>query len=83
MSGLKDVILTLQERGLIMHAIMLCESLMNETNENLCQLPGYTLVSNNKADGQGGGVVIYIMDSMSFSRRPDLDVNVSKNCGAL
>ena len=69
-SELKDMVVT--------HAIMLCVTLLNEAHESLCRLPGYTLVSNNRTDGRGEGVAIYIMDSLTFSRRPDLEVYVSK-----
>ena len=42
-------------------------------NEELYVLPGYTLVKRNRKSGKGGGVAIFIKNSVNFKRRIDLE----------
>jgi len=72
---LKTMISELDNLGINMDFIMLCETFLNETNMNIYQIAGYQFVCNNRLRGKGGGVAMYIKDKFHVVQRTDLTVN--------
>ena len=66
------------EHKIVVHSIILCETYLNDKNMNHCSIPGYNVTMKNRNVGKGGGVAIYIIDSLTFTRREDLMVNVDR-----
>ena len=49
-------------------------------NKELFEIPGYTFVTRNREEGHGGGVAIYLKDSIKWERRFDLENSVESIC---
>ena len=45
-------------------------------NDSLIQLPGYNVLRQIKKYQRGGGIIIFVQESLSFKRREDLDINL-------
>jgi len=80
---LKDIIYTLKEKHIIVHFILLCETYLNDTNQPLCKIENYNLVCRNRQDRKGGGIAIYVHNSLSYSIRDDLCINIEKEFESL
>ena len=44
-----------------------------ENIDELYEIPGYKFINRHRTDGRGGGVAIYVKDSIKFERRFDLE----------
>ena len=44
-------------------------------NDSLIQLPGYNVLHQIRKNRRGGGISIFVHESLSFKRRQDLDIN--------
>ncbi len=56
--------------------ILLCETFLNDRNQNLYAIEGYNLETRNRAMNSRGGVAIYIRSDISYKRRNDLELNI-------
>ena len=74
---LKLIISEIHKIKIRVHFILLCETFLNNNSQALCNIDSYNLVCKNR-DSKGGGVAIYVHDSLNFKERPDLSVNVQK-----
>jgi len=51
-----------------------CETFLNDKTEiNTISISGYSIVRRDRAISAGGGIIVYIKDSISFVRRHDLE----------
>jgi hypothetical protein len=54
--------------------IFLTETWFNQYNYNLYGISGYTSVHNYRQTRRGGGVALYIKDTIKYKCRPELDI---------
>ena len=83
LDDLRNLISTLYEKKIIVDFIMLCETFLNDSNMQLCQIDGYNLVCKNRINGKRGGVAIYVRDNLIYKLRPDLVVNIDNELESL
>ena len=69
---LKTMISELQDVGIHVDFIMICETFLNDTNMYTVPIDGYQFACNNRIHGRGGGVAIYIANKYPFQIRNDL-----------
>ena len=55
-------------------AILLCETILNDKNHGLINVPGYTFISGHRKHHRQGGVGIYIKNTIHFIIRDDLSM---------
>ena len=67
----------LQESGVIIHALGLCETFLNVNLANTVQLENYVLVNDCRVNRVGGGTVILVHDSVKLIDRILMDFNES------
>ncbi len=72
--NLKLLLSSLTEQNIHLDFILLCETFLTEINVNMYQLPGYTFVYKNRNSTKGGGVEIYVKDTIKFKPRDDIAV---------
>jgi hypothetical protein len=53
----------LEKSGLDIDFVLLCETFLNDMNEDMFSITGYNFVCKNREKGKGGGVAIYIKSS--------------------
>ena len=73
--NLRDMIADLQEKQILIHFILLCETFLTDVNCTMFPIPGYTFVCNNRTRSKEGGVALYIHDSFHYNLRADLTIN--------
>lgn len=73
---LKEIIASLREKGTIVHFILLCETFLNDQNMSYMNLDGYNLVCKNRKVGMRGGIAMYILNSLPYVTREDLEINI-------
>jgi exonuclease III len=56
--------------------IMICESFLTDVNQNLFNIPGYSLVTKNRMTKRRGGIALYVKNGYNFKLRNDIGVNV-------
>ena len=61
--------------GLAIDFIMICETFLNDANMYMFPIPGYNFACNNRLHVKGGGVALYIRDTLNITPRKDLTVN--------
>ena len=52
----------------------------SEIDYTCFQIPGYTLLNENRTVSTGGGVALYVRSGYSFSIRNDLKIDSIENC---
>jgi len=52
--------------------ILLCETFLNDKNQNLYQLIGYQFISKPRVNKACGGVAIYVKNELNFKMRNDI-----------
>ena len=57
------------------NVIGISETWLTDNNINEYNMDGYSMVYNNRQRGRGGGVLLYINNSLNFKERLDLDIN--------
>ena len=72
---LQTMISELNDIGIDIDFIMICETFLNDANKNTVPIAGYQFVCNNRIRGRGGGVAMYIADKFPFLVRNDLTLN--------
>ena len=56
-----------------MDILLLCETFLTKRTHKLINIPGYTLLSNNREKSKGDGRAILIKNHISYTRRSDLE----------
>ena len=69
---LQNIIVSANDSQIRLHVILLCETFLKNENEKYCSIPDYSLVCANRPTRHGGGVAIYIHNSIEFKERLDL-----------
>ena len=72
--NIKNTITELETAGVFLQILSLCETYLNPDKEQLCHLNGYHFECNNRKTKRGGGVGLYIRDTLTYSRRKDLEI---------
>jgi len=65
----------LQDVGINIDIIMLCETFLNDINKAMFHIPGYQFSCKNRIRGRGGGVAMFIRDLLNFVVIADLSIN--------
>ena len=73
---LKLVIASLQERGIKLDYIMICETFLHDNNHDLFKIPGYNFEHKSRKQMRRGGVCIYINEAIQYKLRDDLAIFV-------
>jgi len=58
--------------------VLLCETFLTKNNAHLFKVDGYSFVFRNRANSPKGGVAIFINNSITYTNRPDLGINVDR-----
>ena len=58
---LKNLLLRLKDKKIIIDVILLCESFMSDNNKDSCEIDGYKLYEEHRKSMTRGGVAIYRM----------------------
>ena len=83
LDDLKNILSCLQEKNIIVHFILLCETFLNDNKFQLCNVEGYNLICENRSNGSRGGVAIYVHKSLTYKIRDDLSTNVDNQFESL
>ena len=54
--------------------VLVCETFINDFNIHQCALENYVLFEKHRSSKKGGGVAIYVHDSIRVEERNDLDI---------
>ena len=73
---LKSYMATLHDNNIKLDGILICETVLLDSNTYLYELPVYSFVYKNRSTMSRGGVCIYINESIQFKLRDDLAVFV-------
>ena len=68
---LKELIDDFRSKGIFIHVIMLCETFLSDVSATVCDIPGYSLICNNRRRLTKGGVAMYISNELSYNRLTD------------
>ena len=53
----------------------ICETFLNDqVSDNILQIDGYTFERKDRDAKSGGGIILYLSNSINYKRRPDLEV---------
>ena len=64
-----------------LHILAFTETwLNNNIVDGEVSLPGYSIHRSDRADGLGGGIAVYVKDTLSVIRRSDLEIDFSGEC---
>ena len=69
---LKLLLSRLETIDVSLDCILLCETFLNNRNEDLYEIPGYAFLPNSRKKMTKGGVAIYIKDSHIYKERKDI-----------
>ena len=58
----------LTNRNSTIDILILCETFLSSKTEQLVNVPGYSLITNNRKNHKGGGVAILIRDGITYKR---------------
>ncbi len=71
---LLSILTDLEESGIYLDAIRLCETWLHQGNIDIYSISGYNLVYKNRLNTKGGGVAIYLRSSIDYKLREDLSI---------
>ncbi len=71
---LKILLARLKDCNISLDVILLCETFINERNTNLFEIPGYNFISKHRKNLKGGGVAIYIRETIKYKNRDDISI---------
>ncbi len=74
LNDLKILLSTLKGVGHEIDIVMICETFLNETNKDSCQIDGYTIEELHRTNIERGGVALYINKRLKYKPRPDLSI---------
>ena len=77
-TGLRQLLQVMSNKNSRVDVLLLCETFLTSRTENLVNIPGYCLVTNNRTNHKGGGVAILIRDGITFRPKPDLNQMAEK-----
>ena len=66
--SLKMLLADLQEKGIVVHILGLCEMFLSEQSKNFVNIENYQAVHGHRTDRTGGGTSIYYHDSVRLIR---------------
>ena len=75
---LKRLLQTLESKNSRVDALLLCKTFLTKLTDKLVNVPGYTLINNNRSHSNGGGVAILLRNDIPHKERPDLGVLIEK-----
>ena len=78
MSDLKSYLSDMLKQGIFPTVILLCETFLNKNTVNLCKIKSYDLITKHRGTQKGGGIAIYVHESVSYTRRADLEFDIDK-----
>ena len=78
MSDLKSYLSDMLKQGIFPTIILLCETFLNKNTVNLCKIKLYDLITKHRGTRKGGGIAIYVHESVSYTRRVDLEFDIDK-----
>jgi hypothetical protein len=73
---LKLLLATLQERGIKIDYVLICETFLHDENNHLFEIPGYNFIQRNRKHMRRGGVAMYVNESIQFKLREDIAIFV-------
>jgi hypothetical protein len=73
---LQTILAKFEAQHIKLHFIFLCETFLNDLKTAQYNIPGYNLIANNRQTKTKGGVAIYITNSLSHTRREDIEINI-------
>lgn len=72
---LTEILIELNETGIKLDVILLCETFINDTNIKKMKLKNYKLANyENRKNSKQGGVAIFLRKEIKFYSRKDLDI---------
>ena len=74
LSDLKQLLHVLESKNSRADIILLCETFLTKSTENLVKVPGYTLICSNRKHSKGGGTAILLQNGITFKRRTDIEI---------
>ena len=77
--NLKIMLATLNEENIQFDLILVCETFLNCSNHTLYNLEGYTFINNFRKTAKGGGVGIYISNTLNYKQREDMSIFEEKS----
>ena len=64
-----------------LHILAFTETWLNDSiTDGEVSLPGYSIYRSDRDDGLGGGIAVYVKESLSVIRRSDLEKDFSGEC---
>ena len=60
--------------------ILLCETFLNERNNDLYQISGYQFISKCRTQKGCGGVAMYVKNDLNYKIRNDLSIFIIRSC---
>ena len=73
---LKDLISRLNQTGIVVLFILLCETFLVEANAHMFDIPGFSFIHKSRKSLSRGGVAMYISNDFNFTLRPDLSKHI-------
>jgi len=61
----KYLIKYLKLKGIALDIILICETLLNNNNNTLCNIDGYELFEEHRQNNKGAGVAIYVKTKLT------------------
>ncbi len=59
---LETLLSNINDKGIHINFILLCETFLTDINCSMFPLPGYNFICRNRTRGRGGGVAMYISE---------------------
>ena len=73
-SQLVELLSQLNDSGITVHFILLCETFLRDFNAHMYPITGYSFIHRSRKNKTRGGVAIYILDIFPFKERNDLSL---------
>ncbi len=71
---LKFLLKKLEDQGIVIDVLLLCETFITDQNKESCKIPNYELREEHRKNMTKGGVAIYIHNRLKFIERCDLQI---------
>lgn len=71
---LQEIIRDCSNQGITIHVLLLCETFLNDSNKSLVMIENYIDYHSFRAVQKGGGVSIYVHDSIQSHRNVNLSI---------
>ena len=80
---LQSLLAQLDEQGISLDFLLICETFLNDTIADHFQIPGYNFIYKNRKEKCRGGVAIYVKKEHNYTIRHDLSTFVEGEFEAL